>query len=514
MGESDDQNGKSGEDSFEMLLRSVARAPHVSPETLNEVLPNLPAKGDIIDGKFEIAERLGTGGMGAVFSATHVVTKKPVALKWMLPTQAMKKEAELRFIREAQAAGRIDHPNVVDVYDIGRHENAYYLVMERLHGEPLSARQGKGACSPAEAVALLMPVMRGVAAAHAQGVIHRDLKPGNVFLCRGPDGSPREPKVLDFGISKLAAGQTQADVYATADGTRLGTPSYMAPEQLREGTSADHRVDVYALGVMLYELLTGRLPFKAQGTNEMIIEIAAGTPEPLKKQRPELPNALVSVVMKAMARDAEDRYPDVRSLALALEPFGTGVAFDLSGSDSGVQAARTGDWTPVRGRGAWMAALVAVVALVAALAWIALENRDAARVPVAGEPGPETVTKAKPAIRTGAVEAPGTGAMPPSPVRPEPGPESGKAAVAAPSASEKPVIAAPSAARPARPAPSGASSTAASAARAGGKAGSGRRAVKRVVAEKREQAADQETPKDIEPKKPRSRAGEFKIDDF
>ncbi len=499
-------NGEPAADSFEMLLQDVARVPHVSPETLHEVVPNLPAGGDVIDGKFEIDQRLGMGGMGAVFSATHVVTKKRVALKWMLPSQAMKKEAAQRFLREAQVAGRIDHPNVVDVYDIGRHNNAYYLVMELLHGEPLSARHGQGGCSPAEAVALLMPVMRGVAAAHAQGVIHRDLKPGNVFLCQGPDGSPREPKVLDFGISKLSAGQTQADMYATSDGTRLGTPSYMAPEQLREGAAVDHRVDVYALGVMLYELLTGRLPFKAQGTNEMIIEIAAGTPEPLKKQRPELPNGLVSAVMKAMARSPDDRFQDVRSMALALEPFGSGVVFDQSGSDSALQGPRSGYVTEGSRRGAWVATVLAVCALIAAAAWIALKAPETPGGPTAGagksEPG--QVTEVAPEPRTA---QPGKAADVVTEPRTEPAKRAEPAARArSTDKPEQPVSAEPSATPSASSAPSAARSTP--------RVRSAATRPRPVVRKTSKETTDEQAAKDVKPKRSTSRAGEFKVDDF
>ncbi len=336
------ENPKGGPkgDVFDELLREALRDTRVSASWIQSIL-NLPSPGDVIDGKFEIKERLGTGGMGAVFSAVHMVTQKRVALKWMLPSRSMKKDSESRFIREAQAAGRIDHPNVVDVYDIGRHENAYYLVMELLHGEPLSAHKYRGAYTPKDAIALIMPVMRGVAAAHAEGVIHRDLKPANVFVCRGPDGSQREPKVLDFGISKLSASESSTDAQLTTTSTVLGTPHYMAPEQLRAGATVDHRADIYALGVILYELLSGQLPYGPMSTSQLIVEIATGTPEPLSKHRPDLPGELIAAVMNAMARDPDARYPDVRAFALALEPFGEGATFDQSGSVPTIQPKHT-----------------------------------------------------------------------------------------------------------------------------------------------------------------------------
>lgn len=379
-------------DTFDELLREIARESEVSPERI-EAISTLPGPGDVIDGKFEIVERLGTGGMGTVYSAVHKVTRKRVALKWMLPSQAVKKEAELRFIREAQAAGRIDHPNVVDIYDIGRHRSAYYLVMELLHGEPLSARQSTGPLAPGDAISIMMPVMRGVAAAHAEGVIHRDLKPANVFLCRAPDGSQREPKVLDFGVSKLSAPQDASHAHLTADGTMLGTPSYMAPEQLRAGMAVDHRADIYALGVILYEMLSGKRPFGPMSTSQLIVEIATGAPEPLSRHRPDLPAELDAAVMKALARDPGDRFQDVRELALALEPFGDGAAFDQSGSVRTAQPKRVVVSDQRRfTKPLLIASAVAALAIVAVNAWFALREPEAesdALSPTASAPIPD-----------------------------------------------------------------------------------------------------------------------------
>lgn len=326
-----DREDEYQEDPLDPLLREIARDSHAYSDS-SEALSLLPAKGDIIDGRFEIDRRLGTGGMGTVFSATHRVTKKRVAIKWMLPAQSIKREAVHRFIREAQLAGRIDHPNVVDVYDFGKHERGYYLVMELLRGEPLSARlEGNCVYSYKEAIEFLMPVMRGVAAAHAAGVIHRDLKPANIFLCQGADGASREPKVLDFGISKLLVQPGQPEQFETSDNTFLGTPAYTAPERLRANKTIDCRADVYSLGVILYELIAGRLPFSVRGFSELLIEITAGVAVPLIKHRPELPAELNDVVMKSMAREPDERYSSVRSLALALEPFVEGVRFETAG---------------------------------------------------------------------------------------------------------------------------------------------------------------------------------------
>jgi eukaryotic-like serine/threonine-protein kinase len=287
----------------------------------------MPRAGDVVAGKYRIEEVIGEGGMGAVYAATHTLTGKRVALKWMLPELAADEGAVQRFIREAQAAGRIDHPNVVDVYDVGEHDGSTFLVMEYLQGETLTSAFNRGGLDTRHIIQLLIPAMRGVAAAHRTGVVHRDLKPDNVFLCRSGDGSYREPKVLDFGISKVSAGEGQLNPRLTRTGAVMGTPYYMSPEQVRGSSDVDQRTDVYAFGVILYEALTGRVPFDANAYSALVLEIATGTPKRLRDLRPDLPRGLEDVVLKAMARDPADRYRDVESLARALEPFAEGVTF-------------------------------------------------------------------------------------------------------------------------------------------------------------------------------------------
>jgi serine/threonine-protein kinase len=298
----------------------------------------MPRAGDVVAGKYRIEELIGEGGMGAVYGATHTLTGKRVALKWMLPELAADQGAVQRFVREAQAAGRIDHPNVVDIYDVGEHDGSTFLVMEYLHGETLTAAFKRGGLEAQQIIQLLIPAMRGVAAAHKTGVVHRDLKPDNVFLCRDADGSYREPKVLDFGISKVSASEGQLNPRLTRTGAVMGTPYYMSPEQIRGSAEVDRRTDVYAFGVILYEALTGRVPFEADAYSALILEIATGTPKRLRELRPDLPKALEDVVLKAMAREPEQRYADVEALARALEPFAQGVTFRLERPDpSGAQ---------------------------------------------------------------------------------------------------------------------------------------------------------------------------------
>ncbi|MGD8863406.1 MAG: serine/threonine-protein kinase [Myxococcales bacterium] len=279
--------------------------------------------GTLVADKYRVERVLGHGGMGIVYAATHVVSGKPVALKWMRPTLEGTDGPTERFIQEARATARIDHPNVVDIYDVGVQEGSAYLVMELLGGESLADRLERGRPSPDEAVALLMPAMRGVAAAHHHGVIHRDLKPDNIFLCRGPDGEPREPKVLDFGISKIKSTRDDSgtdELQLTRHGVVMGTPHYMSPEHARGATEVDHRGDIYAFGVILYEMLTGTQPFDAETYENLVVKIATEDPVPIRELAPTVDEDLAAVVMRAMARDREARHADVAELARALAP--------------------------------------------------------------------------------------------------------------------------------------------------------------------------------------------------
>jgi serine/threonine-protein kinase len=295
----------------------------------------LPQPGDSVAGKYRIERMLGAGGMGAVFEATHQVTGKRFALKWLLPDLSSHADAVKRFIREAQVAGRFEHPNVVEVYDVGQDGNSFFMVMELLQGESLADRlRRRGKFTAQDACSVLIPCMRGVNRAHEAQIVHRDLKPDNIFLCARDEEHPEMPKVLDFGISKMAnlAGEVSASI--TKTGVVMGTPHYMAPEQIR-GKDMDHRVDVYAFGVILYQLLTGELPFPGDTYSELVLKIATETPKPLRQVCPELPATLERVVTQAMSRDPGQRFQNLEVFARSLEPF-AGIAFAASGSRSGL----------------------------------------------------------------------------------------------------------------------------------------------------------------------------------
>jgi serine/threonine-protein kinase len=269
-------------------------------------------------GRYEIRRQLGRGGMGAVYEAIHRDLKKRVAVKVLMPQLASNEEARQRFLREGEAASRIRHPHVVDVTDVGGDGTLSYLVMEFLEGEDLAGRLARGPLSPQEAADILLPVVAGVAAAHDEGVVHRDLKPENIFLSRQKHGG-LHPKVLDFGISKVSGGSGSMALTGTA--ATFGTPFYMPPEQLRGARQADHRSDQYALGVVLYECVVGRRPFEADNIYAMLRAIGDGDYPLPRVLRPDLPESLELVIVRAMRLDPAQRFDTTRDFGAALLPF-------------------------------------------------------------------------------------------------------------------------------------------------------------------------------------------------
>lgn len=386
----------------ESWLRAAARISF--PDRMQAGAANaaaIPRIGDVVAEKYRIEACLGEGGMGAVFRATHLVSHKPVAIKWLKRSIADVAAVE-RFTREARAAGRITHPNVVDIYDIGLTHDSSYLVMELLRGESLADRGKRGQLSPTSAVELLLPALRGLVEIHRQGVIHRDLKPANIFLPQSSDGAALGAKVLDFGISMLRVEGEPIDLTLTSEGTFLGTPAYMAPEQLQSAHSVDERTDIYAIGVILYELIGGALPFQATNFNALVIAIVTNEPRPLRELCPGLPVALAAVVARAMHRDRAERFRDVSALIEALLPF-TGTSADASGRFP-IQASDTRVATQsTSGRNVMAGTLVMAVLTVAG--WWLL--RDPPRAP---EPSP--VVRAEVVVPTVAKREPVTPLVP------------------------------------------------------------------------------------------------------
>jgi serine/threonine-protein kinase len=279
-------------------------------------------EGDILAGKYRVERVLGVGGMGVVVAAHHIHLDERVALKFLLPAMLHHPEAMSRFAREARAAVKIKSEHVARVLDVGTLETgAPYMVMEYLDGQDLSTwvrRRGK---LPVEqAVDFLIQACVAIAEAHGLGIVHRDIKPSNLFCVRGADGH-WVIKVLDFGISKMTSFNASGAGIATRTSAIMGSPLYMSPEQMRSARDADARADIWALGIVLYELLTGSVPFTGETTAEIIVQIATQTPQPLRNHRPEIAEGLETVFRRCVAKDRERRYANVGELARALLPF-------------------------------------------------------------------------------------------------------------------------------------------------------------------------------------------------
>jgi serine/threonine-protein kinase len=287
------------------------------------------APGKTLGGRYRIDAVIGRGATGVVFEASHLVIGKRVALKCLYPQHSSQRNAVERFFREARIAATVEHPNVIQVFDGGTEGEVLFLAMERLEGESLGDKLDRGAMPIDEAVDVFLGIMDGVAAVHDRGVVHRDLKPDNIFLVAPRHGRAGGPKVLDFGISKLKEPGREL----TALGTVLGTPFYMAPEQIASTRDVDVRADVYSLGVMLYEALTGELPYGDESLVEIFRRSQKGDAAPIQKLRPDVPIAVVRVVERAMRPEPADRFRTVDDMRSAL------FAAQRSDTDPGAQHA-------------------------------------------------------------------------------------------------------------------------------------------------------------------------------
>ncbi len=338
-----------GEGTLDGILTAPRRQPTLQPGTRL--------------GSYEIVAPLGAGGMADVYRATDVRLERTVALKVLPPHLSRDPSAVLRFGREARVVAALSHPHICPVYDVGQHEQTHFLVMECLEGETLAERLSRGRMGVHEACRYGGQIAQALAAAHRAGIVHRDLKPGNVMVT--PDGL----RLLDFGLSKRrpAVPLPRADAAPqppiTRQGILLGTLDYMAPEQL-EGRDADERTDVFAFGVVLYEMLTGRRPFQAASDAGLIGQILHSAPPPPLSLVPTVPRAVDALVLACMAKDPADRPHDFDDVAarLATVPRRQRIASEGATRPAGV---------------------VAGVLIVAAIAGVAWRERDRARTPQA-----------------------------------------------------------------------------------------------------------------------------------
>lgn len=275
--------------------------------------------GELVGGKYAITRVIGSGGMAIVYEAVHVRLDQRVALKMLLPDLLDRDDIVTRFDREARAAVRLRSPHVARVYDVDAlPDGTPYMVMELLDGRDLAAELAlRGPLPVADAVDYVRQACEAMAEAHRQGTVHRDLKPSNLFLTQ--EAGRDFVKVLDFGVSKIAAERLELSVTSTR--SALGTALYMSPEQVRSAKNVDPRTDVWSLGVVLYELLSGRAPFSGESTTAVAAAIVADEPEPIGKVRVGLPRELERVVMRSLEKDREKRFADAGAFAVALASF-------------------------------------------------------------------------------------------------------------------------------------------------------------------------------------------------
>jgi len=381
------------------------------------------APGHIVEGRYRVTGRLGCGGFGAVFSAVHTGTGQEVALKVLHVDLSFDNTAIVRrFWQEAQITSQLRHPNTVRVFDVGQtEEGAFYLAMEHLRGETLTdlldkrARHGRS-LTEAEARDIGVQMLRSLQEAHKAGLVHRDLKPGNVMLVQGDEGLGPLVKVLDFGIAR------RADSSLTGEGSALGTPAYMSPEQCR-GIGVDARSDLYALGAMLFRCVTGRVPFADENALTVMFHHAeTPVPDPRTVAPSPLSAGFARCIMRAMAKRPDERYADARDMREALQATAGHYEAPTQLLEPLAEPARAAAATaapsrPPRSRKVWMLAMVMGLAGLAALLWAARAPAPPVAVP-ALEPHPRATPVAeRPAESPHVVQPPKSSrAMAPAPV--------------------------------------------------------------------------------------------------
>ena len=394
------------------------------------------AAGTLIGGRYEVIRRLGEGGMGAVYEAEHTAIQRRVAVKVLHSEFGRNPSVVERFLQEARAVNAVRHRNVVEVMDFGVDHGRPWLVMELLAGESLAARvERTGAGDPAWAVRVLDPICRALSQAHQRGFLHRDVKPDNVFLVREDDGA-EVPKLLDFGIAK----NLLEDRKLTATGAMVGTPAYMAPEQITDPRAVTQACDQYAVGAMAYEMLTGRLPHEAETFHGLVVGKVQGECVPITDRRADLPPALAAAVMRSLRLDPAERYPDLESFRIALHaslshaqtveqptaslPPAVAASSIVAASPTVVEppAPTVQPAAPARSR-LWIAVPLLLLAAVALL--LGLSHREPAVAPprpVAVTPPPVVVTPPPPPVVVTPPPPPVVVAPPPPPVVAAPSP--------------------------------------------------------------------------------------------
>ncbi|MFH1436654.1 MAG: serine/threonine-protein kinase [Pseudomonadota bacterium] len=312
----------------------------ICPSTGRELGISFRLAGRTI-GKYRIERLIAEGGMGVVLEAVHEAIGRKVALKFLHPRFLLDREMRKRFSREAKAAAGIGHENIINIIDIDQEDEsgATYIVMEYLEGQNLGWWiEKKGQLPVKWTVDITLQVLSALNACHCLGIIHRDMKPENIFITRRANRTDLV-KLLDFGTAKIKAAGTASIL--TGEGTVLGTPHYMSPELLEGGDKFDFRTDLYSCGVLLYQCLTGKLPFDARRLIGIYHAIMNDTPESPQFVRPDLPDGLVEVVMKSFARNRDERYAGAADMAAALEPFGSGMFALKEEMAKGEELART-----------------------------------------------------------------------------------------------------------------------------------------------------------------------------
>ena len=347
-----------------------------------DLVPDIPAGlTDALRDRYRILRELGRGGMGAVYLAEDLKHHREVALKVLRPDLAASLGTE-RFLREIAVAARLQHPGILPLHDSGEADGWVFYIMPFADGESLRARLERQHELPvAETVKILSEVLDALAHAHARGVVHRDIKPDNIML------SGRHAQLVDFGVAKAVSESAGPD-FQTTTGMVLGTPSYMAPEQVMGGPDVDHRADLYAVGVVGYELLAGRRPFQGRTAQQVVAAQLTGTPEDLRLHRPSVPPELARVMMRALETRAADRWQSADDMLAALEPF-LGSGRDTPASAAPMPAVR-----PARSRTRLYAPLgLAVIAAAAGLfAWLKRDGPEIGfgrRVQLTLDPGLE-----------------------------------------------------------------------------------------------------------------------------